>query len=227
MPGMTTTPEQIIVDSILDAIADQKLRAGTKLGEQSLSEVFSCNRTQVRRALATLTGYQVVEHIPNRGAFVTTPTERDARDVFQARQAIELTICGNIVQSENLPDFAPLYENIEAEGRAIAAGNRAEAIRLSRKFHLILAKLCGNSVLERYLEELTMRSSLILGLYGGDTESQCASDDHRRIVATLEARDGATARAEMKAHLQHIGDAVDFAGARKPTGALSGLLMRG
>ncbi|WP_171060457.1 GntR family transcriptional regulator [Poseidonocella sp. HB161398] len=223
---MTTTPEQIIVDSILDSIADQKLRAGTKLGEQSLSEIFSCNRTQVRRALATLTGYQVVEHIPNRGAFVVTPSERGARDVFQARQAIELTICENVAQSENLPDFAPLYENIEAEGRAIASGNRPEAIRLSRKFHLILAALGENSVLERYLEELTMRSSLILGLYGGDTESQCASEDHRRIVAALEARDTQAAQSEMRTHLRHIEAAVDFSGARKPTGALSGLLTR-
>ncbi|WP_172330072.1 GntR family transcriptional regulator [Mangrovicoccus sp. HB161399] len=225
MAGMTTAPEQIIVDSILDAIANHKLRAGTKLGEHSLSEIFSCNRTQVRRALATLTGYQVVEHIPNRGAFVTTPSERDARDVFQARQAIELTICGNVVQFETLPDFPPLHENIGAESRAIAAGNRAETIRLSRKFHLILAELGGNSVLERYLEELTMRSSLILGLYGGDTESQCASDDHCRIVAALEARDGAAAQAEMRAHLQHIEAEVDFTGARKPTGALSSLLL--
>ncbi len=51
--------ETLIVDSILDAIADQRLRAGTKLGEQALSDIFACNRAHVRRALSMLTGWQV------------------------------------------------------------------------------------------------------------------------------------------------------------------------
>jgi DNA-binding GntR family transcriptional regulator len=221
---MTTAPENRIVEHVLDAIADQKLRAGTKLGEQSLSEIFSCNRTQVRRALATLTGYQVVEHLPNRGAFVATPTEADARDVFEARRAIEATICANVVRNAKPADYEALGAHLEHEKRATAEGNRPEAIRLSRGFHLILARVGGNSVLTRYLEELTMRTSLILGLYADSTESLCAPDEHARILDALIGGDTDAAGRLLDAHLRHIEARLVFDGARKPLGALSALL---
>ncbi|MCB1353877.1 MAG: GntR family transcriptional regulator [Rhodobacteraceae bacterium] len=221
---MSQSPEQQIVEHVLDAIADQKLRAGTKLGEQSLSEIFSCNRTQVRRALATLTGYHVVEHLPNRGAYVATPSEADARHVFEARRAIEMTICKNVVQFANPADHARLRANLAQEHEANGAGNRALAIRLSRQFHLILAEVGRNPVLSQYLEELTMRTSLVLGLYGSDQRSLCAVDEHAGILDAIERRDEAAVCREIEAHLRHIEAAVDFAGAPKPRGALSSLL---
>lgn len=89
---MKDSPEDQIVNAILDAISEQRLPAGTKLGEQALSDLFSCNRANVRRALASLAAQQVVELRPNRGAFVMTPSPKEARDIFQARRAIERTI---------------------------------------------------------------------------------------------------------------------------------------
>ncbi len=221
---MSQSPEQKIVEHILDAIAEQKLRAGTKLGEQSLSDIFSCNRTQVRRALAKLTGYKVVEHLPNRGAYVATPSEQDARDVFEARRAIEATICKNVVQFANSSDFGRLREHLELETVANAAGNRADAIRLSRQFHLILAEIGRNDVLFRYLGELTMRTSLVLGLYSRDQRDLCGADDHQKILQAIEARDETLACRRLDAHLRHIEHSVDFDRAPTVRGALSALL---
>lgn len=222
--AMSQTPEQKIVEHVLDAIADQKLRAGTKLGEQSLSEIFSCNRTQVRRALATLTGYQVVEHLPNRGAYVATPSAADAREVFEARRAIEATICKNAVQFANSGDFARLSAHLEQEAAANAAENRALAIRLSRRFHLMLADLGRNAVLGRYLGELTMRTSLVIGLYGSSPRSLCAVAEHRGILSAIEARDEGLACERLETHLRHIEESVAFDAAPRARGALSALL---
>lgn len=37
---MPENPELLIVEHVLDAVADQRLQAGTKLGEQALSDLF-------------------------------------------------------------------------------------------------------------------------------------------------------------------------------------------
>lgn len=89
---MGSSPEDMIIASVIDAISEQRLPAGAKLGEQALSDLFSCNRANVRRALASLAAQHVVELRPNRGAFVMTPSPKEAKDIFQARRAVERTI---------------------------------------------------------------------------------------------------------------------------------------
>ena len=79
-------PEDAITASILAAVAAQRLPAGTKLGEQALSDLFQCHRANVRRALTSLAAQHVVELRPNRGAFVATPSPEEAREVFEARR---------------------------------------------------------------------------------------------------------------------------------------------
>ena len=220
---MSQTPENLIVEKILDAISDQRLKAGPKLGEQALSDLFSCNRTQVRRALAALTAHHVVDHQPNRGAFVATPTAKEARDVFQARRAVEATITRNAVREATGADIAELRAHLETE-RALPRGDsRPEAIRLSRGFHLLLARIGRNAVLEQYLAELTMRTSLIIGLYASASTSLCGDDEHAQIVEAIAARDEARALALVDAHLRHIEAGIAFDDAPPPTGPLSSI----
>ncbi|MFD1479859.1 GntR family transcriptional regulator [Paracoccus nototheniae] len=213
--------ETLIVDSILDAIADQRLPAGTKLGEQAISDIFACNRVHVRRALSMLTGWQVVDHLPNRGAYVATPTPQDARDVFQARRAIETTICRNAVRLATPDDIADLRAHLASEDAARGHDDRPTAIRLSRGFHILLARIGRNPVLARYLDELTMRSSLIIGLYASGHATLCAEDEHARIATAIEVRDEARALSLLDQHLRHIEAGIRFDDIPPPTGALS------
>lgn len=201
---MTEAPENRIEDAILDAIAEQRLPAGTKLGEQVLSELFDCNRANVRRALASLAGQHIVELRPNRGAFVVTPTPQEARDIFQARRAIERTIAREAAKHATVEDIRKLREIIEEEAQARATARKPLELRLSRQFHMQLAKIAGNHVLERFLAELTMRSTLILGLYSSAGASQCSEDEHTEIVNVLEKGDAEALTHLIDEHLQHL-----------------------
>jgi hypothetical protein len=69
-----------IHQSVYNAIVEHRLLPGTKLSEERVAELFAVSRTQVRGALQRLAVEQLVTLIPNRGAFVTTPTRgRGAR----------------------------------------------------------------------------------------------------------------------------------------------------
>lgn len=216
---MSELPEEAIVTSVIDAIAEQRLPAGSKLGEQALSDLFSCNRANVRRALASLAAQHIVELRPNRGAFVITPSPKEAQDVFQARRAIERTVGRQAAGYASAKDITFLRQTIIEEAKARHSGDKPAELRLSRKFHMCIAEIAGNDVLSRYLSELTMRTTLILGIYSAGS-SNCAEDEHGQIVDALE--EGRTERLVelMDEHLRHLEAGLRFQNPRMSSSSL-------
>ncbi len=203
-------PEDAITQSILTAVSEQRLPAGSKLGEQQLSDLFKCNRANVRRALTALAAQHVVELRPNRGAFIVTPSPEEAREVFEARRTIERTLARNVVARASAEDIAYMRNNIVQEAQARADNDKPRELRLSRMFHMQLAKISGNRVLERFLAELTLRTTLILGLYNAAGTSGCAEDEHDRIVDQIESGDSDRLVSLIDAHLRHLEAGLDF-----------------
>ena len=207
---MDAQPENQIVTAVLNAISEQRLPAGAKLGEQALSDLFQCNRANVRRALASLAAKHVVELRPNRGAFVIAPSGQEAREIFQARRAIERTIARQAVTRVSDDDITCLRRNIAAETEARTLRDKPTELRLSQQFHMSLARLSGNRILARFLAELTMRSTLILGMYSKEGHSCSNCDDHVGIVDALMARDAELLLRLTDEHLRHLEAELDF-----------------
>src|SRR3954471_23373761 len=88
-PDARSMDDDPIVQGILTAISQKRLKPGAKLGEDSLARAFGAARIHVRQALAHLAARQVVTQFPNRGAFISRPTWDEAREVFAARRVIE------------------------------------------------------------------------------------------------------------------------------------------
>ena len=68
----------------------------------------------------------------------------------------------------------------------------------------MLASVAGNTILQRFMEELVARSSLVIALYGRSGASSCGHGDHLAILEALERRDGERAAALMLHHIDHI-----------------------
>lgn len=85
-----------IVDTLSKAIAQHRLRPGTRLIEAQIVEALQANRNHVQVALQRLAMHRIVTIEPNRGALVAQPTAKEARDVFTARRAIERAIVESI-----------------------------------------------------------------------------------------------------------------------------------
>jgi DNA-binding GntR family transcriptional regulator len=199
-----------IFDRIVAAVMEQKLAGGAKLPEAPLCEAFDCSRSQIRRVLVVLAERGVVTLHPNRGAFVAKPSADEARDVFEARRAIERSIVLTAAGRIEADALSELRANARAGAVAEAAGDRSESIRLSGQFHLRLAEVAGNAVLTRFLEDLVTRTSLIIGLYGSHSARSCSESEHDALVDALARRDGPWAAAVMEHHLKHIESALDI-----------------
>jgi DNA-binding GntR family transcriptional regulator len=196
--------ESDIVDRIFEAVIEQRLPPGTKLSESALCDAFGVGRMRIRRSLLLLASREVVELHANRGAFVASPTPEQAREVFEARLALEPNIARLAVQRANEADIAALTRHLEMEYVAHKERHRHDAIRLSGQFHTLLAQIAGNAILIRTMKELVTRTSLIIGLFGAPGVSNCRDDDHAAIVGAFHTRDAEKAAWMMTLHLRHI-----------------------
>lgn len=196
--------EEDIVERIFDAVVEQRLPPGTKLSESALCEAFGVGRMRIRRALLLLSSREVVDLQANRGAFVSSPTPQQAREVFEARLTLEPTIARLAVERATQADIENLTAHLVKEHAAHHEHSRQEAIRLSGQFHLLLAQIAANSVMLRMMKELVTRTSLIIGIFGAPSVTNCRDDDHARILRAFKARDGQAAADLMTEHLRVI-----------------------
>jgi DNA-binding GntR family transcriptional regulator len=90
---------------------------------------------------------------------------------------------------------------VKEEEQARRAGDGKASIRLAGDFHLALAEMADNFLLERYLGETVSRCSVILALHARPHSEDCAISEHRHIIETL--RSG-TPKAAMEAMDRHI-----------------------
>lgn len=201
--------ESDIVERIFDAVIEQRLPPGTKLSESALCEAFGVGRMRIRRSLLLLASREVVELHANRGAFVASPTPEQAREVFEARLALEPNIARLAVQRASDEDITALTRHLEMEYVAHKERRRHDAIRLSGQFHSLLAQVAGNAILIRTMKELVTRTSLIIGLFGAGV-SNCRDDDHAAIVGAFHTRDAEKAAWMMTLHLRHIQDHLEL-----------------
>jgi DNA-binding GntR family transcriptional regulator len=162
-----------VYDAIYAAVIDHRLPPGARLREEELAQTFAVSRTLVRQALHRLAQDGVVVLRPNRGAQVPEPTRAEGAHVFDARRVVECEVVRRLAGSLEKAQVAGLKRLVDAEERATAAGDHREAIRLSGAFHVELARLSGNPLFVRMLEELLPTTSLLMALYKPAGPPQC------------------------------------------------------
>jgi len=193
-----------IYEKIYVAILEHRLHPGTKLVEERLADIFSVSRARVREVLARLAHEQIVEVIPQRGAYVAKPTIEQAMDVFEARRLIEPALLRRLIESLTPERVARLRQHQALEQDARRRDDKRAIVRLSGEFHTLLAELAGNSALARQMRELSTLTCLIIFLYDAPTATSCRADEHSEIIEAVAHRDLARAQTLMLEHLDHI-----------------------
>jgi DNA-binding GntR family transcriptional regulator len=200
----------VIHQRILGAILEHRLPPGTKLGEEKLAAVFGVSRTQVRQALARLTHDRIVTLIANRGAFVSSPTVAEAREVFEARRLIEPDLVRRVALSATDADIRRLREHVGLESAARRVNDKRAIIRLSGDFHQIIADIAGNSFLARTMRELESLTCLVIILYDAPDVPSCPYDEHSGLIDAIAARDPERAARLMIEHLDHVESSLEL-----------------
>ncbi|MCW5635304.1 MAG: GntR family transcriptional regulator [Rubrivivax sp.] len=193
-----------IYEKIYVAILEHRLHPGTKLVEERLAEIFGVSRARIREVLARLAHEQVVDIVPQRGAYVAKPTIEQALDVFEARRLIEPAVLRRLIENLTPEKLARLRAHAELEVDARRRDDKRAVIRLSGEFHSLAAELAGNTALARSMRELSVLTCLMIFLYDAPTSTSCRADEHAQIIDAIGKRDAPRAERLMLEHLEHI-----------------------
>jgi DNA-binding GntR family transcriptional regulator len=192
-----------IYDVLSTLLLSGRLPGGMRLAEVDLADAFGVTRERVRKVVLRLGAERLIEIVPNRGAFVASPSLADARAIYDGRRVLEggmlLALAGTISDEQ----LTELETHLKDEHNAAHHGDRSRMVHLSAAFHFKLAEMTGNPFIIGYVRELVSRTSMLVALFEEST-STCALDEHRRIFDALKQRDGKLAAEASTIHLSLI-----------------------
>ncbi len=193
-----------IVESLSKAIVEHRLQPGAKLVEQKLADHFGVSRTLVRQALYQLEQQHLVVMEPARGAFVASPSLQEAQEVFEVRRMLEVEMVRLFMRQITAPQIRALRDHLLLEKEAVSAENVPSRVALLGDFHLLIAKLLGNKVLEQMLRDLIARCALVTLMYQSAQAAQDSNREHVSIMAAIVTKDEAKAVQLMEEHLFNV-----------------------
>jgi DNA-binding GntR family transcriptional regulator len=205
-PSMDDDP---VVKGLLKAISLKRIRPGTKLVADELVDVFGSNRIHIRQVFEHLGSRNIVRLYPNRGAYVAQPTIEEARQIFATRRVLERAAVAELVDKLDARAAEALRQHVGCEA-GHADDDRWNTLTITGEFHTLIAHLTGNDVLAKFIDELVLRTSLIIAAFEPHDADDCSPDAHPDIADRILAGDREGALAALDAHLRAMEDRLHF-----------------
>ena len=200
--------------SLADAVA-QAVRDGIAAGELVPDETYSVyqlagllgvSRSPVREGLLRLAEAGLVEIRRNRGFRVLRPRAHDIAEIVEIRLALEPAAARKAAERGTGEQHTAIRAALNAMGAAAGRGDEASFWPADRALHDLLLRAAGNGRAAAIVEQLRSTTAL-LGpptTASGRTLAEIHAE-HEPVVAAVLARDGATAQAAMRTHLEATG----------------------
>lgn len=186
-------------------IVDMSMLPGTRIVERDIAEEFGTSRTPVHEAVQRLADEGLVEVIPRSGTFVARIPLDALEEANLVRHALETAIIEKAAARVGPGDTAALRAILAAQDVAIAANDFRAFHRTDEQFHAALAALSGYPgvwpIIQQAKTQMDRYRQLTLPLAG---RMAGVLEEHRAVVAALEARDPVRAVAAMREHLDHV-----------------------
>lgn len=198
-----STTDQIS-DSLVRAIAEQRIAPGARLVEEELGGVFGVSRTVVRQALTQLAAQGFVAVRPRQGWFVIEPSETEVRQAFAARRLIEAMITREFVRVATAAQVAALRGHLVDQHHAVDLADAPRRTHLLGDFHVRIADMLGNPHLVRMIADLVTRTNLMAMLYQSQQEASHSAAEHDDILRAIESGDADEAVRLMDQHLRNV-----------------------
>lgn len=206
---------QSIAAELLRLIKSGELPPGSRLpGERDLAERFGVSRVTVREAEIALEAQGWLSIRTGSGVYVRPRVDAlgalpdvTAFDVTAARAVIEVetaALAAARITDDEIAELSELLAVMADEG-----ASDEEAQTADRAFHLAIARVCGNPVVEHCVQVIwRMRDELpkVTQAYARVCHHDAAdrSREHGAVLDALRSRDPSAAREAMRTHFQRL-----------------------
>ena len=199
--SVSPTKRELVYKQIRRAIISGDLKPGEIMNEAEIAARFEAGKTPTREALLLLTHDRFLDSLPRVGYIVSRPTMQDILETFHLRLILEVEAIGLATDHLTRDVILELEKNNQQE-EAIAIlptdEHKEQAAALNREFHLMIARLSGNSRLTNLIRSLIddMERMLVSDPYLVDPTQ------HKIILAALVDGDKTMAQQAMHQHIE-------------------------
>jgi DNA-binding GntR family transcriptional regulator len=198
MPMPVSVAADTVHERLRDAILSGELRPNMRLVEEELGSWLRVSRTPVREALLRLTQEGLVQR--SRGWIVREHAPEEFLRILEARAAIEgaaAALAAEHITGEGLDELKSIVEQIDHSGTT-----RTELNELNKRFHSIVTAAGRNFLLEQFSQRtrISYWNFTIQNLVSAE-DNKVANDQHREIIARLEAGDAEGSERMVREHI--------------------------
>ncbi len=208
-----TNSEDSVYRKLKTAIRKKYIKQGSQLVEVALAQQLGVSRTPVRSAIKRLEAEGLVNSIPNRGAFVITPTQKEIEETFLVRAQLEIMATRLTATNITTKQIKELRQLIEVETAVFDEADIDGYWQANDKLHLKIAEFSGNRVLCSYIKDLLDRTRIYLILYDPFYKLDYnPTTEHEAIVEAIADNDPERACAAVQAHINSSISGLESAG---------------
>jgi DNA-binding GntR family transcriptional regulator len=200
----TTTPHRTKRDAIVQALRRQivagDLPRGARMRQDELARQFDSSITPVREALRLLEAEGLLVSEPHRGARVAAVDVDRLKATYVVRRLVESYAMRRVATRLSPRDLARLREIVERLEGAVRSGDVGAFRETNREFHFYFYERCGMPGLTERIEAMWQKFPWDLMLNSPE-RIRASQDEHRTILAAVEATEVDAAAAATERHI--------------------------
>ncbi|TFL16498.1 GntR family transcriptional regulator [Jannaschia formosa] len=187
------------------AIVELRVAPGAALRKEAICKELGVSRSPVSEAMAKLAAEGLVQIVPQAGSFVAPLSLPEIREGAFLREAIELAAIEHLAPRITDDQIQALRRTLAMQAALVEEGDRDGFYALDAQMHGMLLDFTGYRrlaiVADSAFVHVDRARRLILpqGRRVADT-----LEEHRAVLAALEARDPDAARTALRHHLRQL-----------------------
>ncbi|WP_345636027.1 GntR family transcriptional regulator [Rugosimonospora acidiphila] len=188
-------------DALVELIISRSLKPGEHLGEGELAEMLGVSRQPVREAFQQLHSEGWVDLRPGQGAFVHSPTEKEADDLLAVRTLLEAESARRAAAQRTDEDIAHLWQLWDTGKKALAVQDLEQMVGANAALHAYVMDIGDNTVLTE-LSRLVDRRVRWYFTPVAASRGSSSWDEHAELIRAIADGDQDRAASIMRDHTE-------------------------
>jgi DNA-binding GntR family transcriptional regulator len=191
-----------VYQALLNSIISGRIEPGAPLRPDVIARQLEVSTTPVREAMHRLEGDGLAIKLPYQGWFVREFTEKQIRELYELRAALECFSVRLACQRITEDEIAALHQHqVTGEG-ALARKDMDDYRTYNWNLHAAIMRAAQNSYLFATMSQLRMQTEMLMAKTIRITGRPVrAIKEHYRLIELIEKRDAQAAEQLMEHHI--------------------------
>jgi DNA-binding GntR family transcriptional regulator len=193
-----------VTEFVIGAILNGEYRPGDRVVASTLARRLGVSQAPVREAMRELVMRGFLENQPFKGTTVRSFSDKELREVYAVRAALESLAARLAAELWTDEDLAALRGIIADMVRAGHEGDAAEMVRLDNSFHDKILQIAGNGLLYQLWQTLQFGYWTAITTRLSSLDLEVLARRHEIVLAEIASRDPVRAAEAMKHHIEDV-----------------------